>query len=169
MTERKPTGMSFETWVDSQITRARDAGAFENLPGAGRPLPKRDRERTSFDWALDWARRESGDDPSFVAGMLPPGMALRRERDLLPSAVTQLDSEDDARALAADYNRRVREFWRRPQLTADVVPGLADADALAEHWRTYRPPAAEPAAPPRTADPPRVSWARRWFRGHARR
>jgi Domain of unknown function (DUF1992) len=162
MTERKPRGMSFETWIDSQNTRARDAGAFENLPGAGRPLPKRDRERTSFDWALDWARRESGDDPSVVVGMLPPGMALRRERDLLPSAATQLASEAEARALAEDYNSRVREFWRRPQLTPDVVPGLADPDALAAHWRATRPP--EPGPEPPAGPSSARQRPRRWFR-----
>jgi hypothetical protein len=164
MTERKPAGMSFETWVDSQIARARENGAFDDLPGAGRPLPRLDRERTSFDWALDWARREAGDDAELVVGMLPPGMALRRERDLLPAAVTQLRSETEARQLAEDYNARVREFWRKPQLTPDVVPGLADADALAAHWHATRPepgeeaqPAPEPPAPPR----------RRWFRRRA--
>lgn len=159
MTERKPRGMSFETWIDSQITRARDSGAFENLPGAGRPLPKRDRERTSFDWALDWARRESGDDPSVVVGMLPAGMALRRERDLLPAAVTRLATEAQARALAEDYNQRVRDFWRKPQFTPDVVPGLADVEALVAHWRTTRPPP-QPAPPPEPTPAP----ARRWFR-----
>ena len=36
MTERKPRGMSFETWVDSQISRAQAQGAFEGLPGYAR-------------------------------------------------------------------------------------------------------------------------------------
>ena len=158
MTERKPRGMSFETWVDSQITRAQARGAFEGLPGYGRPLPRRDREQTAFDWALGWARRESGDE-DFLAGMLPPGLALRRERDLLPAAVTQLPTEAAARAMAEDYNERVRAFWRRPQFTPDVVPGLADVEALAAHWRDHRPPP-EPAPP--AAEPVRP--ARRWFR-----
>jgi hypothetical protein len=162
MTERKPRGMSFETWVDSQITRAQAQGAFEGLPGYGRPLPRRDREQTAFDWALEWARRESGDE-DFVAGMLPPGLALRRERDLLPAAVTQLPTEAAARAMAEDYNERVRAFWRRPQFTPDVVPGLADVEAVAAHWRTHRPVPAP--APPAAVDPVRPS--RRWFRRRA--
>jgi Domain of unknown function (DUF1992) len=163
MTERKPRGMSFETWVDSQISRAQESGAFEGLPGYGRPLPRRDREKTAYDWALEWARRESGDE--LVAGMLPPGLALRRERDLLPAAVTRLPTEAAARAMAEDYNERVRAFWRRPQLTPDVVPGLADVEALAARWREARPEP-EPAAPP--TDPAPVRPARRWFRRRPR-
>ena len=104
MTERKPRGTSFETWVDSQVTRAQAQGAFDGLAGYGRPLRGLDQERTAFDWALDWARREAGDDDELVAGMLPPGLALRRERDLLPAAVTRLPTEAAARAMAEDYN-----------------------------------------------------------------
>jgi len=39
MTERKPPGVSWESWFDEQIRRAREDGAFDNLPGAGKPLP----------------------------------------------------------------------------------------------------------------------------------
>ena len=39
MTERKPSGMSWETWINAQIRVAREQGAFDNLPGAGKPLP----------------------------------------------------------------------------------------------------------------------------------
>ncbi len=37
MTERKPPGTNWETWVDAQIRVAREQGAFDNLPGAGKP------------------------------------------------------------------------------------------------------------------------------------
>jgi hypothetical protein len=154
MTERKPPGMSFETWVDSQITRAQERGAFSGLSAAGKPLPRRDREQTSYDWALEWARRENGG----VEGVLPPGLALRKERDHLPGVVAKQPSEAAVRALVEDFNARVEAFWRRPQFRPDAVPGLADRDALLAHWRATRPPvpevAPEPPAPPR----------RRWFR-----
>ena len=163
MTERKPPGMSFETWIDRQIASAQERGAFTGLAGAGKPLPGLDREETSYDWALKWARRENGD----VAGMLPPGLALRRERDRMPDVVPTLPSEGAVRAMAEDYNDRVRAFWRRPQEGPPVVPGLADADALVRLWHATRPPPSPPPEPP-TPEPP-VSWARRWFRGRPRR
>jgi hypothetical protein len=155
MTERKPRGMSFETWVDSQITRAQAQGAFEGLPGYGRPLPRRDREKTAFDWALEWARRENGG----VEGMLPPGMALRKEREDLPGVVGRQPSEAAARALVEDFNARVEAFWRRPQLNPDVVPGLADLDALLAYWYATRPPV--PEVVPEPPAPARRRWWRR--------
>lgn len=159
MTERKPPGMSFETWVDRQIEAARERGAFEGLSAAGKPLADLDRDQTSYDWALKWARRENGD----VAGMLPPGLALRRERDRMPDVVPSLPSEVAVRAMAEDYNDRVRAFWRRPQEGPPVVPGLADADVLVRLWHATRPP----APPPVLAPPPVVR--RRWWHRLARR
>ncbi len=43
MTERKPGDVSFEGWIEYQIRRAQEAGAFDNLGGAGKPLPGIDR------------------------------------------------------------------------------------------------------------------------------
>ena len=156
MTERKPPGMAFETWVDNQITHSIDRGEFERLPGAGKPLPNLDREETAYDWALAKARREGVD----TAAMLPPGLALRRERDGLPERAERLTSEHEVRALAEDYNARVQAFWRRPQESRwSPLPGLADVESLVEWWYRNRPPAPPaPAAP----EPPRRR--PRWFR-----
>ena len=46
MTERKPPETSWETWIDGQIRVATEEGAFDNLPGAGKPLPNSSRSRT---------------------------------------------------------------------------------------------------------------------------
>ena len=39
MTERKPAGKSWETWIEGLIQNAREAGDFDNLEGAGKPIP----------------------------------------------------------------------------------------------------------------------------------
>jgi hypothetical protein len=156
MTERKPQGMSFETWVDHQISQSIARGDFERLPGKGKPLSGLDREETAYDWAVAKARREGVD----TAAMLPPGLALRRERDELPDRAVGLPSEAEVRALAEDYNARVQAFWRRPQESRwSPVPGLADVEALVAEWHRTRPP--EPPTP--LAEPPGEA-PRRWFR-----
>jgi hypothetical protein len=152
MTERKPPGMSFETWVGQQISQAMARGDFEHLPGAGKPLKNLDREETAYDWAVAKARREGVD----TAAMLPPGLALRRERDQLPARASLLASEEQVRALAEDYNARVEAFWRRPQESRwSPVPGMADVEALVAGWLAARPTAPPPAAAPPSAPPRR--------------
>ncbi|MGY1741501.1 MULTISPECIES: DnaJ family domain-containing protein [unclassified Blastococcus] len=156
MTRRKPTGVSFETWVEQQIRQAQERGAFADLPGAGKPL-RIDPEQTAYDWALAKARREGVE----TAAMLPPGLRLRRERDQLPERVVELGSEDAVRALAEDYNARVQAFWRQPQESRWApVPGLADVEALVAHWSANRPPP-PPPAPAASAPEPRRRWWRR--------
>ena len=44
MTQRKPLGTSWETWIERQIRVAQEEGAFNNLPGAGKPLPHLDQD-----------------------------------------------------------------------------------------------------------------------------
>ena len=149
MTERKPPGMSIQTWVDSQIAQGMARGDFDGLDGAGKPLRGLDRAETAYDWAVAKARREGVE----TAAMLPPGLGLRRERDELPARAARLTSEDAVRDLAEDYNARVRAFWRRPQESRwSPVPGLADVEALVAGWRASRP-AREPK--PAVPEPPR--------------
>jgi hypothetical protein len=154
VTERKPPGLSFETWIDRQIATAESRGAFADLPGTGRPLPGRDRPESSYEWALRWAARENGG----LAGMLPPGLALRKEREELPARAASAPSEAAVRALVEDYNARVEQFWRRPQEGPAVPVGLADVDALVERWHASRPPAAEPQLPSAPARRRRWRW-----------
>lgn len=158
MTDRKPPGMSYETWVERQIRQAQERGDLTGLRGAGKPLPAFDPDETAYDWVVAKARRE-GIAP---AEMLPPGLALRRERDDLPARVAALPSEDAVRAVAGDYNARVEAFWRRPQPSRwSPVPGLADVEALVEGWRRDRPPPPPAAEAPARAPAPRRRWWRR--------
>jgi hypothetical protein len=155
MTERKPLGMSFETWVDHQISRAQDRGAFDDLAGAGKPLPRRSGDESTYAWVIDKARQENID----VLGMLPPALALRKEREDLPRRVVALPSEEAVRALVGDFNDRVELFWRRPQEGPAVPVGLADVEALVAVWLMGRP---EPTVlpPPVEAPAPRRRFAR---------
>ena len=160
MTQRKPTGVSFETWVEQQIRRAEEDGAFEGLSLAGKPLPRRDREKSSFEWALEWAAREEAD----VAAMLPTGLALRKEREELPALLARQTSEAAVRALVEAHNARVDQYYRRPVEGVWVPVGMADLDVELAAWRANRP-AVEPAPAPAADAPTR---RRRWLRRRQR-
>jgi hypothetical protein len=157
MAERKPPGMSFETWVDRQIREAEERGAFDNLPGAGKPLPNKP---FSMDqWGADWARREGLE----TEPMLPEPLRLRKEIDRLPAKVAELQSEEAVREVVEDLNLRIKDWIRYPDGPPHVVVLPVDADAVVEEWRQAgSKPAAVTARPP--APPPRrAPWWRRIF------
>lgn len=155
MTERKPSGMSIESWVEHQISQSVERGEFENLPGAGKPLPHRSPDETVYDWVIEKARKENLD----LFGMLPPGLALRKECEDLPRRAATLPSEAAVRALVEDYNARVQACWRRPQASRwSPVPGLADVDGIVADWQQSRP------APPVAPESPPVTRRRFWRR-----
>jgi hypothetical protein len=156
MTQRKPAGMSFETWIDSQIARAREEGAFDGLDGAGKPLPRRAREQTSYDWALEWAKRENAD----VAGMLPSGLALRKEREELPALVARQTSEAAVRAVVGAHVARVDRYYRQPVEGPWVPVGMPDVEEMVAEWHRTRP-APPPVGP---APSPVRAVRRRWWR-----
>jgi hypothetical protein len=160
MTERKPQGMSFETWVEQQIRRAADEGAFEGLSLTGKPLPRRDREKSSYEWALEWARREEAD----VAAMLPTGLVLRKEREELRGLIARQASEVAVRALVEAHNERVDQYYRRPVEGVWVPVGMADLDTELALWRANRPAVAPPPDEPLAPAPSR---RRGWWRRRA--
>jgi hypothetical protein len=162
MTERKPPGMSFETWIERQIREAQERGAFDDLPGAGKPIPGLDRPFSGERWAADWARREGLETDA----MLPEPLRLRKEIERLPDTVRELDSEEAVRAAARELNQRIVDWIRRPS-GPRVVVAPVDPDRLVEQWRTERrTPRATPA--PAGTDQPATDRAPsrrfRWWR-----
>ncbi len=165
MTERKPPGLTFRSWIDQQIQEAADRGAFDDLPGAGKPLPQH-RDDDGQRWIREKLRREgiSGDE------LLPPPLKLRKERARLLDAVPGLASEQEVRDAVADLNRRIAE-WRRIPVGPPVFVQLVNADEMISRWRAAHPPAplaaaagSRPSLPAAAADPsprPRRRWRRR--------
>ncbi len=152
MTERKPPELSFTSWIDRQIAEAAERGAFDNLPGAGKPLPKRTGEDAGQAWLRDYLRREG------VAAeeLLPTPLKLRKEIEQVTVTVQDLRTEQEVRDVVADLNRRIIE-WRRIPTGPPLFLPLLDEDMLVSQWRDRHaaglpappPPAPAPAPPPR--------------------
>ncbi|MFD1814698.1 DUF1992 domain-containing protein [Rhodococcus gannanensis] len=134
MTERKPWDVPFESWVERQIRLAQERGDFDDLPGAGKPLP-----HVADGDELWWVKRKLAAEGLSTEALLPPSLQLRREIERLPATVADLPTEPDVRELVADLNRRIADYLRAP--SAPVVPvHKVDADATVAAWRTRRPP-----------------------------
>ncbi|MGC7101922.1 DUF1992 domain-containing protein [Amycolatopsis lurida] len=162
MTERKPPGVDFESWVDRQIRAAQERGEFDNLPGAGKPLPGLRGPRDEHWWLKDYLRREGVP----TGALLPESLQLRKALEQLPEAVRELRTEEEVREHVRALNRRIAEWMRMP--TGPQVPvGMADADEVVEAWRAARGEPA-PAGPGAEAPPERESWFSRLRRRRRR-
>jgi Domain of unknown function (DUF1992) len=162
MTERKPAGISFTSWIDQQIAEAAERGAFDDLPGAGRPLPKR-HELDGETWIRDWVRREGGSPQD----CLPTPLKLRREIEQLTETVGLLPAEQQVRESVAELNQDIRR-WRALPLGPPIFVPLVDEDAMVARWRDAQPgsPPAPPVQPPVQGSPQArpASERRRWWR-----
>ena len=106
MTERKPPGVGFGTWVERQIREATDRGEFDNLPGAGKPIADLDKPHDELWWVKQKLRRED-------FAYLPPTMALRKEAEDALEAASRAASEAEVRRIVAGINRKITEGNRK--------------------------------------------------------
>lgn len=124
--------MSFTSWIDQQISEAAERGAFDDLPGAGMPLPKQ-REFDGQTWLREYVRREGGSPED----CLPTPLRLRKEIERLGEAVSGLRHEQQVRDVVGELNERIMR-WRRLPIGPPIFVPLADADATVAAWREAR-------------------------------
>jgi Domain of unknown function (DUF1992) len=158
MTERKPPGISFTSWIDRQISEAAQRGAFDDLPGAGKPLPKRTDADDGQAWLRDYLRRQgvSAED------LLPTPLKLRKEVERLTGTAHTFASEQEVRGAVAELNRQIIQ-WRRIPEGPPVYLRLVDEDMLVRKWHDARASATLPSSPPpasSTAPAPSRWWRR---------
>ncbi|WP_180357572.1 DUF1992 domain-containing protein [Streptomyces sp. NP160] len=144
MSQRKPPGVSRETWVDRQVREAVERGAFDGLEASGKPLDDAVLGQSAGEWAVEWARREGAD----MTAALPPALALRREREELVEAVPGKPTEESVRAAGDLFNERLDAAYRRPQEVPPVALPFVDLERQLARWREAHPLGpAEPEAP----------------------
>jgi Domain of unknown function (DUF1992) len=131
MTGRKPPGTSWESWIDAQIRVAMEEGAFDNLPGAGKPLPDRGQEYDPLWWVKQLAQREQ-------ISLLPPSLELLRKVERELATIEKLPDEATVRRRVAALNVEIA------RVNATVVEGpptrlgKLDVDQVVARWRRTR-------------------------------
>jgi hypothetical protein len=160
MTDRKPADMTFTSWIDKQIAEATERGAFDNLPGAGKPIPHRRDEDATAAWLREYLRKEG----ISADALLPPPLRLRKAVDRLAQGVPAMASEEDVRDAVAELNQEIRE-WRRIPLGPPVFVPLVDEETMVSRWRAARPaPAGAPQPPVEQVAAPGPGDRPRWWR-----
>ena len=159
MTERKPPEISFASWVDQQINEAAERGAFDNLPGAGKPLPRRGTAEDGQAWLRDYLRREGVS----AHELLPTPLRLRKEIERLTETVQDLRSEQEVREVVREINQRILQWRRIPEGPPIHLP-IVNAETMLTRWRDAQPKPSFPAQAGSTAQEvpsPRPRW---WHR-----
>ena len=128
MTQRKPSGIPWESWIDRQVREATERGEFEDLPGTGKPIPDLDKPHDEM-W---WVKRKLRDEGLTY---LPPSLALRKEVSEARTAALQASSEAEARRIIEDINETIREANRTGIRGPALMLVPFDVDRFLEEWR----------------------------------
>ena len=117
-------------WVDLQVQKAIERGAFDNRPGQGKPLPPLDDDP---DW---WLKKLI--ERERITGVLPEALQLRKDDAELDGLLDRQGSEAVVRELLEGFNKRVINARRQLQGGPPVVTPLRDVEAEVTAWRERR-------------------------------
>src|SRR6478752_7635842 len=142
-----------QSWVDLQIRQAQERGAFDNLPGAGKPIEGLGAEHDPDWWLKKLVERER-------IAVLPPSVSLRKEDAELDDRLGRINVERDVRREVEEFNERVIRARYSLSAGPPLITMPRDVDETVAAWRARREarrvPRSEPAAPP----PKRRWWSR---------
>jgi DnaJ homologue, subfamily C, member 28, conserved domain len=124
--DRKP--LAWHLLAEERIRAAQAAGAFEQLPGLGKPIPGIDEPHDELWWVKQKMRLEQ-------IQSLPPALLLRLDVERTLARLASIRHENDVRVEVEALNERIRKMsfavsWGPP---VDVQP-LDVGEVLAD-WR----------------------------------
>jgi Domain of unknown function (DUF1992) len=131
MTERKPAGKSWETWIEELIHNAREAGEFEDLEGAGKPIPGITDPYDPDWWVKKLLQREK-------LTVLPPALELLRKVESGLAALWSLRSEVDVRARITALNAEIAKVNSRVAEGPPTRLAPLDVNDIVSEWRARR-------------------------------
>ena len=131
MTQQKLPGVSWESWIDQQIREAREAGAFDNLPGASKPIPNLGEDYDPLWWVKQLAQREQ-------ISMLPPALELLRKVETQLAAIKHLNDEGAVRQRIKVLNVEIGKVNATAIEGPPTRLGLLNVEEVIAEWRRAR-------------------------------
>ncbi len=131
MAKRKPPGVGWESWIDRQIREATERGEFDDLAGAGKPIPDLDKP---FD-ELWWVKRKLHNEGLTYQ---PPSIALRKDAHDALRAASNASSEAEVRHIVESINARIREANSKGIAGPSLLLSPFDVERVVRGWREQR-------------------------------
>jgi hypothetical protein len=128
LTERKPPGVAFESWVERRIREAMERGEFDDLPGAGKPIADLDQPHDELWWVKQKLRREQ-------LSYLPPTLAVRKEAEDALATASGARSEREVRRIIAAINARIVETHRKATAGPPLNLMPFEVERVVRRWR----------------------------------
>ncbi|MEV4756929.1 DUF1992 domain-containing protein [Micromonospora sp. NPDC049559] len=122
----------YESRIERQIREAQERGEFDNLPGAGKPLPDRGELHDENWWIKEWIRREN------LTGLAPASLQVRKEAEELMRTLARVSAESTVREIVAGLNERIVRARRGLLDGPPVVLRTFDVDEVVAAWRRER-------------------------------
>ena len=137
MTERKPAGMSWESWREELIRLAREEGAFDDLAGAGKPLTDLGETYDPDWWVKKLVQREK-------VSMLPPALALLPKVEAEVERIWKLCDEAQVRERIRALNVEIARANARAAEGPPTRLAPLDAETIVAEWRAASKPGSTP-------------------------
>ena len=114
--------------ADQRIRQAIEAGEFDNLPGAGKPIPGDDQPLEEMWWLRGLLKREG-------LQVLPPTLATRVLAEKTRDAIREATDESTVRQLVEKLNAQIRAADSSFEPGPASTVGRLDADETVRRWR----------------------------------
>jgi hypothetical protein len=120
-----------EHYIDRLIREAQERGEFDNLPGAGKPIPGLDKPHDELWWVKQLLEREE-------ISLAPSTLALRKQVEKAIERIRRASSEAEVRELVAELNAEIARANSRAATgpPTDIAP--LDPDETVRRWRAHK-------------------------------
>jgi hypothetical protein len=129
--ERKPPSESWESFTDRKIREAQEEGAFDALPGFGKPIADLEGPDDPNWWIKKKLREER-------LVLLPPVLEARLDAEKTLESVATMATEMQVRRAMIALNERIRKaHFSAADGPADGVRPV-DIEAVVAQWKRAR-------------------------------
>jgi len=142
-----------QTWVDLQVKQAMERGDFDDLPGAGKPIPDLGTQHDPDWWLKKMVERER-------IAVLPPSLQLRKEDAEMDDRLDAIHVEKDVRRTVEEFNERVIAARYGNPVGPPLVTMPRDVEETVDAWKERRAVRRATAPRPAAEEPVR---RRRWW------
>jgi hypothetical protein len=120
-----------EHFIDRLIREAQERGEFDNLPGAGKPIPDLDKPHDELWWVKKLLEREE-------ISLAPSTLQLRQRVEHALDGIRRAATEARVRELVAELNAEIARANSRAATGPPTDLAPLDADETVRRWRALK-------------------------------